>query len=109
MGGNLRAATGVLLVLLAGAAASAQRGGAPAQSLPALSMTCPMHPDIVESRAGTILERIDDGMAGGIVGKDVTLHPHSRMRAANVANHGVDHWRRLGEERQLMPVDDQGR
>ena len=53
MGRILRAATGLLLVLLAGAAASAQRGGAPAQSLPALSMTCPMHPDIVESRAGS--------------------------------------------------------
>src|SRR5688572_31776077 len=53
MGRNLRAATGVLLVLLAGVTAAAQRGVAPTQSMPALSMTCPMHPDIVESRAGS--------------------------------------------------------
>jgi hypothetical protein len=61
MGRNIRAATGLLLVLLAGATAAQQRGTASAQppgaaavqSLPALSMTCPMHPDIVESRPGS--------------------------------------------------------
>src|SRR5688500_3874430 len=61
MGRILRAATGLLVVLLAGAAAAQQRGApptranaiAPGQELPALSMTCPMHPDIVESRAGS--------------------------------------------------------
>lgn len=42
-----------LLILLATAAAAAQRQGAPATAdVPPLSMTCPMHPDVVESRAG---------------------------------------------------------
>ena len=50
-----------MIVLLAGAAAAQQRGtgpaaqrvAAPAQPLPPLSMTCPMHPDVVESRPGS--------------------------------------------------------
>jgi hypothetical protein len=53
MGRILRGATGLLVVLLAGATAAQQRAAAPARPLPALSMTCPMHPDIVESRAGS--------------------------------------------------------
>jgi hypothetical protein len=52
MGLILRAATGLfVIVLLAGATAAQQRGSA--QPLPAISMTCPMHPDIVESRSGS--------------------------------------------------------
>ncbi|HKI02654.1 MAG TPA: heavy metal-binding domain-containing protein [Thermoanaerobaculia bacterium] len=46
---RIRAVTGLLIVLLA-ATAAAQRGSAPA--MPPLSMTCPMHPDIVEARPG---------------------------------------------------------
>jgi len=46
---RIRAVTGLLIVLLA-ATAAAQRGSAPV--MPPLSMTCPMHPDIVESRPG---------------------------------------------------------
>ena len=42
----------VLLVLLAGGAA-AQRGGAPVPGLPPVSMTCPMHPDVVEPKPGS--------------------------------------------------------
>jgi hypothetical protein len=50
-----------MVVLLAGAAAAQQRGtgltpprgAAPTQSIPPLSMTCPMHPDIIESRPGS--------------------------------------------------------
>src|SRR5688572_24876626 len=61
MGPTLRAATGLMVVLLAGAAVAQQRGigqtpprgAAPAQAIPPLSMTCPMHPDIVESRPGS--------------------------------------------------------
>jgi hypothetical protein len=50
---GLRALTLLLLLLLASAAA-AQRPAAPAEArLPPLSMTCPMHPDIVESRPGS--------------------------------------------------------
>jgi hypothetical protein len=47
---RIRAVTGLLIVLLA-ATAAAQRGSAPA--MPPLSMTCPMHPDIVEARPGS--------------------------------------------------------
>src|SRR5687767_8815841 len=50
-----------MVVLLAGAAVAQQRGtgptpprgAAPTQAVPPLSMTCPMHPDIVESRPGS--------------------------------------------------------
>src|SRR5687768_18600076 len=50
-----------MVVLLAGAAAAQQRGtgptpprgATPTQPIPALSMTCPMHPDVVESRPGS--------------------------------------------------------
>ena len=49
----LRAA--VLLVVFCGAAGvAAQRAATPAaDAIPPLSMTCPMHPDIVESRPGS--------------------------------------------------------
>jgi hypothetical protein len=40
----------VVLVLMIAAAAASQRGAA---RLPAVSMTCPMHPDVVESRPGS--------------------------------------------------------
>jgi hypothetical protein len=63
MGRFLRLATALALLLAAGTAAQergqgvpadrAQGRGTPARSLPALSMTCPMHPDIVESRPGS--------------------------------------------------------
>jgi len=50
---GLRALTLLLLLLLASAAA-AQRPAAPVQArLPPISMTCPMHPDVVESRPGS--------------------------------------------------------
>jgi hypothetical protein len=43
-----------VVVILATPAATAQRGAAPrAPTLPPLSMTCPMHPDVVEARAGS--------------------------------------------------------
>ena len=43
-----------LLVLMIGVVASAQRGTpAPGAALPRLSMTCPMHPDVIESRPGS--------------------------------------------------------
>src|SRR5688572_32503933 len=49
----VRAAT-VLILFLLGAAAVAQRAAAPVPTgLPPVSMTCPMHPDVVESRAGS--------------------------------------------------------
>jgi hypothetical protein len=41
-----------LVVLSITAAFAAQRPPAPALKLPPLSMTCPMHPDVVESRSG---------------------------------------------------------
>ena len=47
---RFRAAT-LLLLLLAAAGTAAQRQATPAQ-VPPLSMTCPMHPDVVESRPG---------------------------------------------------------
>ena len=48
-----RAATTLMLVLLAGAAL-AQRATTPAAAgLPPVSLTCPMHPDVVESRPGS--------------------------------------------------------
>jgi hypothetical protein len=44
----------VVLVLVIAAAAAAQRGtSAPRLALPPLSMTCPMHPDVIESRPGS--------------------------------------------------------
>lgn len=46
---RIRTVTGLLIVLLA-ATAAAQGGSAPA--MPPLSMTCPMHPDIIEPRPG---------------------------------------------------------
>jgi hypothetical protein len=42
-----------LAVLSITAALAAQRPASPAASLPPLSMTCPMHPDVVESRPGS--------------------------------------------------------
>jgi hypothetical protein len=50
---RVRTATTLMLTLLAGAAL-AQRATTPAAGgLPPLSMTCPMHPDVVESRPGS--------------------------------------------------------
>ena len=44
----------LLAVLLLAAGAAAQRGAAPSRpGMPPLSMTCPMHPDVVESRPGS--------------------------------------------------------
>jgi hypothetical protein len=40
------------VVLTAGAAAAQQRGGKPAPDVPPVSMTCPMHPDVVDSTPG---------------------------------------------------------
>lgn len=42
-----------LIVLCITAAQAAQRSAAPAATLPPLSMTCPMHPDVIESRPGS--------------------------------------------------------
>jgi hypothetical protein len=47
------ASTAFLAVLSITAALAAQRPASPAGSLPPLSMTCPMHPDVVESRPGS--------------------------------------------------------
>jgi hypothetical protein len=52
MGWILRAST-ALIVLLIAATAAAQRGGTIVPAVPPLSMTCPMHPDVVESRPGS--------------------------------------------------------
>jgi hypothetical protein len=52
MGRFLRLGIAIGLVLLA-ATGAAQRPVMPAPLLPSLSMTCPMHPDIVESRPGS--------------------------------------------------------
>jgi hypothetical protein len=46
--------TTLVVLLLAGAALAAQRQVATARTdVPALSMTCPMHPDVVESKPGS--------------------------------------------------------
>ena len=42
-----------LAILCVAAVHAAQRSGAPAAALPPLSMTCPMHPDVIESRPGS--------------------------------------------------------
>lgn len=42
-----------LLVLMIAAGVSAQRVGSARPALPPVSMTCPMHPDVVESRPGS--------------------------------------------------------
>jgi hypothetical protein len=50
---RVRAVTTLMLLLLAGAVL-AQRAATPVPAgLPPLSMTCPMHPDVVESRPGS--------------------------------------------------------
>ena len=50
---RIRVAT-LLVLLLAAAGIAAQRPAAPAGAdVPPLSMTCPMHPDVVESRPGS--------------------------------------------------------
>jgi hypothetical protein len=43
----------IVLAVILVAIASAQRGPAPRADVPPLSMTCPMHPDVVESRPGS--------------------------------------------------------
>ena len=52
MGRILRMSTASIVLLLA-ATAAAQRAGTPVPAVPPLSMTCPMHPDVVESRPGS--------------------------------------------------------
>ena len=50
----LRVAITAAAVICLAAAATAQRGAGPGTaSLPPLSMTCPMHPDVIESRPGS--------------------------------------------------------
>jgi hypothetical protein len=51
--GYPRAATAVLVLLLASVAAGQRDGTTGVPKLPALSMTCPHHPDVIESRPGT--------------------------------------------------------
>ena len=43
----------VVVLLCAAAAVGAQRATTPRAAVPPLSMTCPMHPDVVESRPGS--------------------------------------------------------